>query len=323
MNMCSEIEKKYELVSCSLELNPFIYIDRELLGAHFCVRIRDNVYLRVNFPQCVTLDENNWHRYFLTPAGENYYKEGFWGEGYFCGNGEKLILHAVECEFFYLNDVSCDFYMIEEKILPSFNAFLKRINIVYPDAMTYHSKSEDYCDIDSGFSVLVSKKSRLKALSKTISLQSRNIVYLKRCHILNLLRRFSYSVNVTYDLLSSARNDYHRGIYRSVILNCSTIVEIILNKQLRAYLQTNVKENKIVDYIFKKLNGFNAIVEACKKVGLQLSVDSGTMKELRAMAKLRNRIIHGGYTPSEKEAKAVLDTTSKFMKLCQEEIYNS
>lgn len=75
--------------------------------------------------------------------------------------------------------------------------------------------------------------------------------------------------------------------------------------------------------IFKKLNGFNAIVEACKKVGLQLSVDSGTMKELRAMAKLRNRIIHGGYTPSEKEAKAVLDTTSKFMKLCQEEIYNS
>ena len=234
-----------------------------------------------------------------------------------------LILHAVECEFFYLNDVSCDFYMIEEKILPSFNTFLKRINIVYPDAMTYHSKSEDYCDIYSGFSVLVSKKSRLKALSKTISLQSRNIVYLKRCHILNLLRRFSYSVNVTYDLLSSARNDYHRGIYRSVILNCSTIVEIILNKQLRAYLQTNVKENKIVDYIFKKLNGFDAIVEACKKVGLQLSVDSGTMKELRAMAKLRNRIIHGGYTPSEKEAKAVLDTTSKFMKLCQEEIYNS
>lgn len=322
MNMGSEIEKKYEQVSCSLELNPFIYIDRELLGSHFCIKIRDNVYLRVNFPQCATLDENNWHRYFLTPAGENYCKEGFWGEGHFCGNGEMLILHAVECEFFYLNDVNCDFYMVEEKILPSFNAFLKRINIVYPDAMIYHSKSEDYCDIGSGFSVRVSRKSHLKALSKTIRLQRRNIVYLKRCHILNLLRRFSYSVNVTYDLLSSARNDYHREIYRSVILNCSTIVEIILNKRLRSYLQTNVKENEIVDYIFKKLNGFNAIVETCKNVGLNLSVDSGMMKELRAMAKLRNHIIHGGYTPLEKEAKTALDTTSKFMELSQEEIYN-
>lgn len=28
--MCSEMEKQYEYVSCSLELNPFIYIDREL-----------------------------------------------------------------------------------------------------------------------------------------------------------------------------------------------------------------------------------------------------------------------------------------------------
>lgn len=118
-------------------------------------------------------------------------------------------------------------------------------------------------------------------VSNTIRLQRRNIVYLKRCHILNLLRRFSYSVNVTYDLLSSARNDYHREIYRSVILNCSTIVEIILNKRLRSYLQSNIKDNKIVDYIFKKMNGFNAIVEACKKVGLQLSIDSGTMKECK------------------------------------------
>ena len=47
--MCSEMEKQYEYVSCSLELNPFIYIDRELLGSHFCIKIRDNVYLRVDF----------------------------------------------------------------------------------------------------------------------------------------------------------------------------------------------------------------------------------------------------------------------------------
>ena len=79
---------------------------------------------------------------------------------------------------------------------------------------------------------------------------------------------------------------------------------------------------KFIDYIFKKLNGFNAIVEACKKVGLQLSIDSGTMKKLGAMAILRNHIIHGGYTPLEKEAKTALDTTSKFMELSQEEIYN-
>ena len=322
MNMCREMEKQYEYVSCSLELNPFIYIDRELLGSHICVKIRDNVYLRVNFPQCATLDENNRHRHFLTPAGENYYKEGFWGEGYFGGNREMLILHAVECKFFYLNGMDSDIHLIKEKIIPLFNAFLKRINIVFPDAMTYHSKSEDYCDTRSGFSVHASNKSCLRAVSNTIRLQRRNIVYLKRCHILNLLRRFSYSVNVTYDLLSSARNDYHREIYRSVILNCSTIVEIILNKRLRSYLQSNIKDNKIVDYIFKKLNGFNAIVEACKKVGLQLSIDSGTMKELGAMAILRNHIIHGGYTPLEKEAKTALDTTSKFMKLSQEEIYN-
>lgn len=41
------------------------------------------------------------------------------------------------------------------------------------------------------------------------------------------------------------------------------------------------------------------------------------MKELGAMAILRNHIIHGGYTPLEKEAKTALDTTSKFMKLSQ------
>lgn len=105
------------------------------------------------------------------------------------------------------------FISLKKKIIPLFNAFLKRINIVFPDAMTYHSKSEDYCDTRSGFSVHASNKSCLVAVSNTIRLQRRNIVYLKRCHILNLLRRFSYSVNVTYDLLSSARNDYHREIY--------------------------------------------------------------------------------------------------------------
>ena len=46
------------------------------------------------------------------------------------------------------------------------------------------------------------------------------------------------------------------------------------------------------------------------------------MKELGAMAILRNHIIYGGYTPLEKEAKTALDTTSKFMKFSQEEIYN-
>ena len=69
MNMCTEMEKQYEYVSFPLELNPFIYIDRELLGSHICVKIRDNVYLRVNFPQCATLDENNRHCHFLTPGG--------------------------------------------------------------------------------------------------------------------------------------------------------------------------------------------------------------------------------------------------------------
>lgn len=121
--MCSEMEKQYEYVSCSLELNPFIYIDRELLGSHICVKIRDNVYLRVNFPQCATLDENNRHRHFQTPARENYYKEGFWGEGYFGGNREMLILHAVECKFFYLNGMDSDIHLIKEKIIPLFNAF--------------------------------------------------------------------------------------------------------------------------------------------------------------------------------------------------------
>ena len=45
--MCTEMEKQYEYVSFPLELNPFIYIDCELLGAHICVKIRDNVFLNV------------------------------------------------------------------------------------------------------------------------------------------------------------------------------------------------------------------------------------------------------------------------------------
>lgn len=272
-----------KIISSDLVFNPVLYIDGSLLGSHFCIRMEADVYLRISIQ-----DELKNASYQL---------------------------ESVRCEFISLNGV-LEEYDVRFKFLGMINDFLKRINILYPDAMEYQPMFDEYASFRHGFSIKDPQNPRLLA-SCIGHITVRNIFYLKREHIAGLLKNFKRNINLVYDLYAHARNEFHRGNYRMAVLNCSTIVEVVLKKQLSAYLYDNVEDDKIVGYILNNMNGYTKIKESFKKIGIKF-VENDMNTKLSELALIRNKVIHAGYAPSCEKVEGALNVVGSLLAYYQE-----
>ena len=116
------------------------------------------------------------------------------------------------------------------------------------------------------------------------------------------------TVTASYELLDNARENLFRHDSRATVLNCATAIEIALKQKVSAFFASNHTAPELQSYLFKQADGYSKLVGLCRAIGIPIA---GLPSVDETVIKIRNRVIHGGYTPSYDEAKtAYMDTRS-------------
>lgn len=121
------------------------------------------------------------------------------------------------------------------------------------------------------------------------------------------------TVTASYELLDNARANILRLDTRAAVLNCATAIEIVLKKMVSAYCESNHVSVELQNYVLKQADGYSKLAGLCKALGLSLD---GIPNIEETVIRVRNRVIHGGYTPPVNEANtAYLDTRATLSQL--------
>lgn len=144
---------------------------------------------------------------------------------------------------------------------------------------------------------------------KEFSLEINMDIPLSRRSIIWLLNNSRKELKENYKAISYASVNYKMGDYRDVVLNCATAVEVTLKRKLQYYLSSTNTPSELADHILKKTNGFDKY----RQLFASLSIPSINWNDLDWIMKMRNRVIHGGYSPLQNESQKVLEKTRSFL----------
>lgn len=117
--------------------------------------------------------------------------------------------------------------------------------------------------------------------------------------IKNSLNNSGKTVSASFELLDNARVNLVRKDTRAAVLNSATAIEIILKQKVSTYCSSNHTTLELQNYLLKQADGYSKLVGLCKSIGISLG---GIPNIEETVIKIRNRVIHGGYTPSYGEA---------------------
>ena len=121
------------------------------------------------------------------------------------------------------------------------------------------------------------------------------------------------TVTAPYELLNNARENLFHHDFRATVLNCATAIEIALKQKVSAYFASNHTAPELQSYLFKQADGYSKLVGLCKAMGISIVGLPGVDE---TVIKIRNKVIHGGYTPTNNEAKtAYMNTRSSMTTL--------
>ena len=105
---------------------------------------------------------------------------------------------------------------------------------------------------------------------------------------------------------------FRRPEAKCVVLNCATCIEITLKKKISDYFDANHTPIELQEYVFKKADGYAQLVELSKKLKISFI---GFPNVQETVINPRNRVIHGGYVPSHKEATIAYRDTRELLEL--------
>ena len=126
------------------------------------------------------------------------------------------------------------------------------------------------------------------------------------------VRNCNKSISVPYEMLDNARMNLSHKDSRSAILNCATAIEIVLKRRLTEYLNSSSAPSEVIEYILKLADGFVKEIELCKRFSIPLS-DMSEIQE--KVFSVRNRIIHGGFTPTKQNAENAYGLTRETLAI--------
>ena len=185
--------------------------------------------------------------------------------------------------------------------------FIKCISLIKPNAIIWSlAREEEYVEaIDEAY---LRKTVDKNVWTPLIFLDPYGLINREELTInefWGIFRKLSKDISLQYELLADTIQCGIRHEYREAILNCSTIIEKTLKEQIAKYLDSVNTVEIVKNQILDSADGFRKILMVMKKFGLM--VDNCNAIEERTI-KVRNRIIHGGYFPTnEQTSQAVED----------------
>lgn len=130
--------------------------------------------------------------------------------------------------------------------------------------------------------------------------------------IKNGLKNAGKTVAASYELLDNARVNLLRQDTRASVLNCATVIEIVLKRIVSDYCELNHWASELKNYVLKQADGYSKLVGLCKALGVSFT---GIPNVEESVVKIRNRVIHGGYTPSYIEANTAYQHTRETLSI--------
>lgn len=291
-------------------------IDARLLGRRIRVCISDDHYLQITIPSLVV--RNGSPEIMIPGILKKYINDiGEWGwvksyDNDRIDNLEKMDVWIsavlVEC---FSNDSGS--FPNSSIIQAEAKKVLHSLQIINPDAIQISSneKKDDLCNVR--ISVSFSEKGEADSL---IVLPPAILdVREERLSISDIKSAFHNahnSISAPYEMLNNARINLSNDDTRATVLNCATAIEVALKRNLSSYLDENNIPQPLKDYVLKQADGFAKLIELCKKLGISLA---GLPNVQESVINIRNRVIHGGYVPSNKESQVAYGKTREVLKV--------
>lgn len=126
--------------------------------------------------------------------------------------------------------------------------------------------------------------------------------------LLGLCSIETLKINLAYELYIDSIFYLHHKSYKSCIINCCGVIEIIMSKQIISKAKENgYKERKTSELLEKKYTGIASLFELAKLMGIKYP-DKFDYLDL---AKHRNNAAHRGTEPTK-------ETCEKYIKHCRE-----
>ena len=191
--------------------------------------------------------------------------------------------------------------------------FIKCISLIHPSSIKWsYAKEEGYIEPIDSYSLVDTGTNEDYGIAAHINVEFRGVLHeLTIAEFFQICRNINKDISLQHTLLADVKRCLARCEYREVILNCATIIEKTLKEQIAKYLDSvntaEIDKNQILD----SADGFKKIYTVMKKFGLV--IDNCNANEERTI-KVRNRIIHGGYYPSQDQVMQAIEDARLIMK---------
>lgn len=288
------------------EFRHGVYVSYRLLGKKIPIKI-DDVEGYILMPKLYAYSTAS-----IPSLINPYYKDAdidSWGSVIVSGLGRDMIVHpcikAVMCVLLTdLHDNQSSYF--NQQIENYISKFIKCIAGINPELIEWSSRNEEsFVDPISLWANCGDEQKWTPTISfsSTLRLQYNELEF--PC-IKDIIRNIEASISLQHELLINIKKDILNHKYREAILFSSTIIEKTLRDEVVDYLVQNKTEEIITKYVISNIDGFQKIRKAIDDLGI--SSDKTRLNQIaKGSIYIRNRVIHGGYHPSQEEALKAYD----------------
>lgn len=125
--------------------------------------------------------------------------------------------------------------------------------------------------------------------------------------VLNAIKHISEEVPLPLQLYDYALDSERALDYRVCVLNCAILIEILMKRDLEKQIDKYVTSEGLKERIIKRANGYSKIIDYMKEYSIAPCIDAKDLFDVR------NRIMHGGFSPSAADAQKSLSIAQKYI----------
>ena len=309
MNLSEYKQKSAHII----ELENRYAVEECLLGKHFAMRVSDNCALEVVIPSIFKKDGVD---VIGIPGMLMKYGGDIDGWGkidcYETINEVETVKACVSAVLVICYTKNGEVGLKSGVIQNMARKVLHTLHIINPQVIRTNSDTvpNDLCEIDVSFSIMDDGKPQTELIIPAMLIDDRGS-RLSFTDIKQSIRNSDKTVSASYEMLDNARVNLSHYDTRAAVLNCATAIEVTLKKMLIGYLESNSVPESLNKYVLKQADGYSKQVELLKKLSIPLKGLSGVKEQVMDV---RNRVIHGGYTPSLMEAHKSYSCTCAALK---------
>jgi hypothetical protein len=119
--------------------------------------------------------------------------------------------------------------------------------------------------------------------------------------IVTAIKNSRRKLSLIRSLFDNALDYEGENDYRACVLNCATLIEILMKQSLDKGIRENVSNQKLANKLIEKADGYNKILSNLELLSLNPRINADPV------FKIRNKIIHNGYMPKAEKVKEILN----------------